>query len=118
VLDQKEAQARLAWAVGRMPGMEGVSARIVGEASEPGPFWAEFVRGDRTVTAKMPRTVIEYVDTERGIMPLALSDYLRGIMLMLGASHGERRGWQSTLQSGASARKNGSWSPFRGCNEV
>ena len=92
MLDQKEAQARLQWAVGRMPGMEGVSARIVGEASEARLLWAEFVRGDRTVTARVPRTLLEYVDTERGIMPLALSDYLRGIMLMLGAGSDENRG--------------------------
>jgi hypothetical protein len=92
VVDEHEAERRLAWAVGRMPGMEGVSARIVGEASETRLFWAEFVRGDRTVTAKVPRTLIEYVDIERGIMPLALSDYLRGIMLMLGAGSDENRG--------------------------
>jgi len=78
VLDQKEAQARLQWAVGRMPGMEGVSARIAGEASKARLLWAEFVRGDRTVTARVPRTLLEYVDTERQIMPLALSDYLAG----------------------------------------
>ena len=92
MLDQKEAQARLEWAVGRMPGMEGVSARIVGGASEARLFWAGFIRGDRTVTAKVPRTLIEYVDIERGILPLALSDYLRGIMLMLGAGSDENRG--------------------------
>ncbi len=66
--------------------MESFAVKVASEIAEARFLWAEFTKGERTVTAKMPRSLVEAVDSERGILPLGLSDYLQGMLLMFGTT--------------------------------